>query len=115
MTTDERRRDQRLQKKTKKHFDVPFQHPLPLPLRAPPCSLSGTAVEDAVGCAQQVPANSSETVKTNQRRSSVCADEGSKARLLTHEKNTARRDDEIKWNFYCIGLPLSVPPCSAAA
>lgn len=78
-----------------------------VPIQPPPSSLRGTAVEKHVWYAQQVPANSSETLLTNLKKnssslSSACADEGSKARMLTHKKEQRKAwwRDQVEFLLY---------------
>lgn len=113
MTTYERRRARSLHslKKKKPRF-VPIQ---PLP-----SSLRGTAVEKHVWYAQQVPANSSETLLTNLKKKTAplspppVPTRDQKRECWHIRKNSERLDDEIKWNFYCISL-VWVPLAGCAA
>lgn len=61
-------------------------------------------------------------LKSAPLHASVCADEGSKVRMLTRWKEKKKRkektpglDDEIKWNFYCTGLARGGPVAECAA
>lgn len=93
-----------------KNFVVPVQTP---------SSLMGTAVEKhAVRCAQQVPANSTEILlnKPEVLPSLLCLCWRGIKSKNADTKKTVRLDDEIKWNFYCIGLAwVSHAGCAGAA